>query len=308
MSPSFLVADREIASGGRESEDETMLGKFEYVRATTIEEACGFLYEGGGTARAYAGGTDLLVEIRNGLRSPALLVDIKGLDPLAQIEVSSDGKSLRLGAAVPLNRIVEHTGIRTLLPALSEAALSIATYQLRNRATIGGNLCNASPASDSIPPLLVAGAVLEIHGPGSTREVSLDCFCTGVKKTCLEPGEIVTAIRIPALPPGVRTAFLKQQRIRGHDLAVVNMAGALSPDDGILRIAIGSCTPTPLLLDPIETGSHTPEALVDEAVRLAEEGIAPISDVRASAEYRRAIVPVLVQRLVMQLVNGRGVS
>jgi CO/xanthine dehydrogenase FAD-binding subunit len=283
-------------------------GSFEYVRPTTIEEACSLLREGAGSALAYAGGTDLLVDIRNGVRSPKLLVDIKSIEPLRRLDLGDPGGAITIGPAVFLNRIAEHADLRDRHPALAGAALSIATYQLRNRATIGGNLCNASPASDSIPPLLVVGTALTIQGPGGSREVPLDCFCTGVKKTCLELGEIVTEIRIPPIAPGTRTAFLKQQRIRGHDLAVVNLAGALSPGDGLLTLAVGSCTPTPLLLEPIETSGHSLRAVAEEAVRVAGAGISPISDVRASAEYRRAVLPALVRRLVAELMNGKGAA
>jgi len=283
-----------------------MLGDFEYARAHSVDEVCKLLQEGKGDALAYAGGTDLLVDIRNGVRSPKLLVDIKGIEPLRGLDVGDPGEPIAIGPAVFLNRIAEHADLRGRHPALGDAALSIATYQLRNRATIGGNLCNASPASDSIPPLLVVSATLSIQGPAGSREVPLDCFCTGVKKTCLEPGEIVTEIRIPPIAPGTRTAFLKQQRIRGHDLAVVNLAGALSPDDGLLRLAVGSCTPTPLLLEPIETAGHAAEAVVEEAERWVAAGISPISDVRASAEYRRAVLPGLVRQLVAGLMNGKG--
>ena len=293
---------RDERPAGEKARTPNVRGSFEYIRATTLEEACQLLLEGGGSALAYAGGTDLLVDIRNGIRSPNLLVDIKGIDSLHRLEAGDDG--LTIGSVTHLNRIAEHAGLRGRLPALADAALSIATYQLRNRATIGGNLCNASPASDSIPPLLVVGASLRIQGVDGFREVPLDCFCTGVKKTCLEPGELVSEIHVPPTPPGTRTAFLKQQRIRGHDLAVVNLAGALTPRDGLLRIAIGSCTPTPLLLDPIETSGHSIEATAEEAVRRAAENISPIDDVRGSAAYRRAIVPILVRRLVESLMRG----
>jgi len=281
-----------------------VLGQFEYARAVSLEEACRLLRDEGEAARAFAGGTDLLVEIRNGVRSPSLLVDIKPIEALSILETNGRDRALRVGPAVTLNRLAENADLRDRLPALADAALSIATYQLRNRATLGGNLCNASPASDSIPPLIVAGAIMEITGADGTREVPLDCFCTGVKKTCLETGEIVSAVRIPTVAEGTKTVFLKQQRIKGHDLAVANLAGALSPIDGLLKFSIGSCTPTPLLLGPIETRGHSVDAISEEAVRLAAESISPISDVRASAEYRQAVVPALVCRLVHGLMKG----
>lgn len=281
-----------------------MLGDFEYVRAQTTADACRRLKEEGDRAVAYAGGTDLLVDIRNGVRAPKLLVDIKGIEALTRVRARNG--TLLLGAAVMLNRVAEDASIRDRLPALSEAAVSIATYQLRNRATIGGNLCNASPASDSIPPLLIAGASLHIVGPEGERDVPLGEFCTGVKTTCLECGEIVTEIRIPTIEEGARTAFVKQQRIRGHDLAVVNLAGAYLPSDEAVRIAVGSCSPTPLLLEAIDGRSHDPAAIAEEAIRLADASASPISDVRASAEYRRAVLPVLIRRLVARLFDPQG--
>lgn len=283
-----------------------MLGQFEYARALSLEEACRLLRVEEDSARPFAGGTDLLVEIRNGIRSPGLLVDIKSIEALSTLEAGNPDQPIHIGPTVTLNRIAEHAALRKKLPALADAALSVATYQLRNRATIGGNLCNASPASDCIPPLLVVGAIVEIRGAAGERDVPLDCFCTGVKKTCLEAGELVSGIRVPPIPQGTRTAFLKQQRIKGHDLAVVNLAGWLDTKNGQLKLAVGSCTPTPLVLGPIETNGHSIDALRDEMVRLAVESITPISDVRASAEYRRAIVPSLVDRLVRDLLKGNA--
>lgn len=282
-----------------------MLGDFEYVRARSISEAVRLLTEADGTAAVFSGGTDLLVEIRNGLRRPKLLVDVKRIEELARLETPA-GEATTIGGAVPLNRIVEDRAIRDRIPGLAEAAFSIATYQLRNRATIGGNLCNASPAADGIPPLLAVDASLHVVGPDGERDVPLRGFCVGVKRTCLKRAEIVTEIRIPPLAPGTRTAFVKQQRIRGHDLAVANLAGALSPSDSSLRVAIGSCAPVPILLDPIETSGHTIEAIAAEAACAAANAISPISDVRASAEYRRAVVPVLARRLVTRLMDGSG--
>jgi CO/xanthine dehydrogenase FAD-binding subunit len=284
-----------------------VLGEFEYVRARSIGDASRLLTEAKGAAAVLAGGTDLLVDVRNGLRHPKLLVDIKRVEGLTRLDVTREEEAT-IGAAVPLNRIVETRAMRDRFPALVDAVLSIATYQLRHRATIGGNLCNASPAADSIPPLLVAGATLRIAGTEGLRKIRLDGFCTGAKTTCLEPGEILTEIRIPALEPGTRTAFLKQQRIRGHDLAVVNLAGSLIPGEGGLRIAIGSCGPIPILLDPIGTKGHTTDAVATEAVRVATAAISPIDDVRATAAYRHAVLRSLIRRLVTNLLDGKGVE
>jgi len=279
-----------------------VLGGFDYVRPRSIEDTCRLLAETK-DARIFAGGTDLLVEIRNGLRSPSLLVDVKKIDELTSLE--TDGTQWIVGATVPLNVLAERRAIRDALPALADAALSIGTYQLRNRATLAGNLCNASPAADSAPVLLALGASVSVAGPDGLRTVPVSELFTGVKRTCLAPEEIVTDVRIPARPDGMRCAFLKQQRIRGHDLAVVNVAGAYEPGANRLRIAIGSCAPTPILLEPID-GTGSADAIGDHVIALAEAATSPISDVRASAEYRRAVLPVLLRRLIDRLLDGGG--
>ncbi len=237
-----------------------MLGNFEYLRIRSIEEGCRALADAPGESAVLAGGTDLLVEIRNGIRSPQLLIDVKGLESLDAFEQNTT--RTRIGASVSLNALIEQRAFREAHPALSEALLSIGTYQLRNRATLAGNLCNASPAADSAPVLLVLGAEVEIVGPDTHRTLPLARFFTGVKKTALQPGEIVTAILIPERP-GLRTAFRKQQRIRGHDLAVVNVAGAFSAQDGTVTLAIGSCAPTPVVLDPIPVDSSSRDVFAE---------------------------------------------
>lgn len=282
-----------------------MLGAFDYARPRSVEEASRLLGEAG-DARVLAGGTDLLVEIRNGLRAPELLVDVKSIDELGRLEIGDS--DFVIGACVPLNVIAEHRGIRDALPALADAALSIGTYQLRNRATLVGNLCNASPAADSAPVLLTLDAAVSVSGPQGRRVVPIAELFAGVKRTCLARGEIATDVRIPRPSPDTRTAFLKQQRIRGHDLAVVNVAASLSPGRNALRVAVGSCAPTPVLLDPVDASADSLDALVERVVALAESATSPISDVRASAAYRRAVLPVLIRRSIESLFKTGGAS
>jgi carbon-monoxide dehydrogenase medium subunit len=188
---------------------------------------------------------------------------------------------------------------------LADALLSIGTYQLRNRATLAGNICNASPAADSAPVLLVLDAVIEVVGVLGSRSIPIRDFFAGVKKTTLKAYEIVTAINLP-LEAERRTAFRKQQRIRGHDLAVVNVAGAYSPADRLLRLAIGSCAPTPVLLDPIEADRKHLDAFAGHVVKVVLSTVAPISDVRASADYRNAVLPILVKRVLHELLTEGG--
>ncbi|MEW5827178.1 MAG: FAD binding domain-containing protein [Candidatus Bipolaricaulota bacterium] len=278
-----------------------MLGRFDYVSPATLDDAVRRL--GPGVA-ILAGGTDLLVDLRAGRASPSLLVDIKHVDVLQRLEVSS-ARGIAVGAAVSLSRLVDTLRALGLASGLAEAASAIATVQLRHRATAVGNLCNASPAADLAPILLVLDAQVAVTGPRGERVLPLDGFFVGAKRTCLAADEIVTEIRIPKLDVDLRSAFRKQQRLRGHDLAVASAAAAFSASDGLLRVAIGSCAPTPLLLPPLRVG-RSPEASVDEVVALASQSISPISDARSSAAYRAAVVPVLVRRAVLDVLKEGG--
>jgi CO/xanthine dehydrogenase FAD-binding subunit len=281
-----------------------VLGRFEYARPRSVDEACRLLAEGGRDAAILAGGTDLLVELRNASRSPSLLVDVKRIGELQALRTDSGG--IAVGAAVPLNVIAENRDLRETYPGLCHAALSIATYQLRNRATVAGNLCHASPAADMAPILLVLGALLTVRNAKETRAVPVAKLFTGVKRTSLSPADLVVDVRIPPLDGELRTTFAKQQRIRGHDLAVVNAAAAYAPYRGVLRVAIGSCAPTPVLLDPIDTTGVSRSALADEMAQRAAGATAPIDDVRASSAYRRAVLPVLLRKLLADVMDEKG--
>ncbi|MBE0636291.1 FAD binding domain-containing protein [Candidatus Bipolaricaulota bacterium] len=282
-----------------------MLGNFEYKRIRSIEEGCLCLAEAAGEGAVLAGGTDLLVEIRNGLKSPHILVDCRDMDVLKTFHIDSSGSTI--GASVPLNRLIENRGFHTTYPALADALLSIGTYQLRNRATLAGNICNASPAADSAPVLLVLGAVVDVIGVEGARTIPLSDFFAGVKRTTLKSDEIVTGIRLPDRSD-VRTGFKKQQRIRGHDLAVVNVAIAYSQSEKTVRLAIGSCAPTPVLLDPIAVDSNKKDAFVGHVIDIVRSSISPISDVRASADYRNAVLPILIERILNDLLPEGGRS
>jgi len=283
-----------------------VLGRFEYVRPRSVDEACRLLADQGAGAEVLAGGTDLLVDVRNGVRSPSVLVDVKRMSELQSLDVKPTHGEVALGAAVPLNVIAENRDLRRTYPGLCAAALSIATYQLRNRATVAGNLCHASPAADMAPILLVLGASLIVRSTKGSRAVPVAKLFAGVKRTSLAPGELVVDVRIPPLDGELSTAFRKQQRIRGHDLAVVNAAAAYAPYRGVLRVAIGSCAPTPILLDPIDTTGVSRSALADEVARRAAAVTAPIDDVRASSAYRRAVLPVLLCALLADVMDERG--
>jgi CO/xanthine dehydrogenase FAD-binding subunit len=274
-----------------------MIRSCAYCRPRRLDEAFAAQQQEG--ARFLAGGTDLLVDMRKGLEAVGLLVDTKGLEELNVLTVHPT-HGATIGGRITLNTLIDDTRIRTSFPIISDAAQTVATYQLRNRATLAGNICNASPAADMAPPLYVLAAEVLIAGPAGERTLPIGSFLTGVKKTALAKGELVLGVRFPH-PGPARMAFMKKQRIKGHDLASVNVAGLADKAAGILRICVGACAPTPVLLAGTDKLFRTVkglEALADRVAALALGSIAPIDDVRSSAEYRRDMAQVLVKRIV----------
>lgn len=270
---------------------------FVYEKPGSTAAIVARLAEAGGTARLLAGGTDLIGQIRSRLVKPAVVIDLKGAEGLGQLEASQDG--LKIGAAVILNRLLEDPAVSEgRYRALSQAISELASYNIRNRATMVGNVTNASPCADSVPPLVVLEAQAEIEGPGGQRELPVLELICGVRETRLGPGELVTRIRVPAPPPGTWSGFLKRKRVRGHDLALANVALLRDPERKRLRLSVGSCNPVPVLLDLDEMFAR-PE--VEQVVSLALENVRPIDDVRASIEYRREMVAVMVRRLFAEM-------
>jgi CO/xanthine dehydrogenase FAD-binding subunit len=283
------------------------MGIQRYECPPTVQATVELLSRGEGEASVLAGGTDLLADVRAG-RDVGLVVDIKRIPELLEIRWETDG-ALIIGACVPVQRIAEDAHIRERYPGLATAAGSLGSYQVRCRATIAGNLSNASPCADNPPVLLVLNAWVRIASPQGPREVPLDGFIRDVKKTALQRGEIITAIVVPPQPPGLRTAFFKIKRIRGHDLALVNAAGAYDPATREFRLAIGSAACTPVLVRGLD-GLCPPGATAEDVgERLASRALAsidPIDDVRASAEYRRDMTALLCRRLARALLGENG--
>jgi carbon-monoxide dehydrogenase medium subunit len=270
---------------------------FSYEKPGSTAGIVARLVEAGGTARLLAGGTDLIGQIRSRLLKPAVVIDVKGAAELGRLEASQDG--LRIGAAVILNRLLEEPAVvEGPYRALTGAVAELASYNIRNRATLVGNVTNASPCADSVPPLCVLEARAELEGPGGKRELPVLELICGVRETRLAPGELVTGIRVPAPAPGTWSGFLKRKRVRGHDLAIANVALLRDPERKRLRLSVGSCSPVPVLLELDEMFAR-PD--VESAVALALEKVRPIDDVRASIEYRRAMVAMMVRRLFAEL-------
>lgn len=283
------------------------MSSFRYERPASIAQATALLAESPGRAKVLAGGTDLVIALHSGAARPEVVVDIKRIPGLTDIGWSRDG-DLTLGSCVLVQRIADDTRIREVFPALAEGAEAIGSVQVRARATVGGNVSNASPCMDTAPALLVLGARLKATRVAGEREIPLAEFFRGVKQTVLAPDEVVTAVVVPKPAPGARSAFDKIKRVFGHDLALVNAAAAYDPGARTLRVAIGSCGITPVLPPPL-TGvepSAGPEEAGRRLARQALEVICPIDDVRASAEYRRDMAATLCRRLAARLLGGSG--
>ncbi|MFH1842339.1 MAG: xanthine dehydrogenase family protein subunit M [bacterium] len=279
-----------------------------YEKPASVAEAVRLLAAEPGRAAALAGGTDLMVAMRAGRATgqcPELLVDLKGITELERITWTEDG-TLRIGACVRIQDLAGDARIQQTFPALAEAAGNIGSLQVRHRATVGGNLGNASPCADTAPPLLVLAARLVVAGDRQSREIPLDQFFQGVKQVALTPGEIIIEVVVPPAPAGLRTGFGKVKRIRGHDLALVNAAAAWVPGSAEVKLALGSVAPTPMLvpgLDNAGAGNPSATELGERLAAAALAATAPIDDVRASAEYRRDMIAMLCRRLAATLLD-----
>ncbi len=280
------------------------MSSFRYERPDSVAAATALLAGARGRACVLAGGTDLMVALRSGAAHPELVIDIKRIPGLSSIAWTPEG-GLELGACVLMQQVADDARIRAAFPALAEGAAEVGSLQIRSRATIAGNLANASPCMDTAPGLLVHDARLRIEGPGGRREAPLSDFFVGVRRTALTPDELVTAVVVPPPVPGVRSGFDKIKRTAGHDLALVNAGAAYDPAAGTLRVAIGSCAVTPALVPPLANvpPDADPAATGDRLGALALEHILPIDDVRSSAEYRRDMTVALCRRLTRRLLG-----
>ncbi len=285
------------------------MNELRYEKPASAKEACALLAKAPGRARILAGGTDLVVDLASGRSTAEELIDIKNIPGVREIRWLPDG-DLVIGAAVVMRQLYEDERVADTYPALAQGAEAVGSLQIRCRATVGGNLCNASPCADTAPPLLVLGAHVQVVGVDGSREIPLAELFLDVKKTALKPGEFVTAIVLPETSRSWRSAFDKIKRVRGHDLALVNAAAAFDPAEGRLRAAIGSCGATPLLL-PEVSGINPGDDPAPISRRLAESvtaHICPIDDVRATAEYRQDMASLLCRRIVTRLLDPKEVG
>ena len=283
------------------------LPSFDYVRASALDEVPRLLEEHGEAARLLMGGTDLLVRMRDGFIRPQIVVDVKHLPGMRDISYDEQA-GLTIGAAATMNQIARHPDVQTHYPLLAEAANSVASYQLRNRATLGGNLCNGSPAADTAPATLLLEGRIVLYGQDGEREVPADEFFLGPGATAMQAGELMTAVRFPILPAGSAGKYLKLGRNKAGDLAIAGVAVFGFPDGTAsgysFRIGLASVAPVPLrALEAEEVLAANPpgEETFALAAEKAMEAAAPIDDVRASAAYRKAMVRNLTLRALREV-------
>jgi xanthine dehydrogenase FAD-binding subunit len=283
------------------------LKDFSYAAPATLKEAAALLASANGKAKILAGGTDIIVQLREGLREADLVVDVKKIPELMELSYSP-AKGLRLGASVPCYRIYDSAEISKAYPALTDAAHIVGGWQIQSRASVGGNLCNSSPAADTIPALIAHGVTAVIAGPKGQREVKVEQFCTGPGKNVLQPGELLVTLVFP--PPGQHAASAYERFIPRNEMDIA-VAGAGSwlqlSSDGqtVERARIGLCAiaPTPQLAEEASNwlaGQPATEDIFARAGELATQVASPITDMRGTAEYRMHLVGVLVKRTLLK--------
>ena len=276
---------------------------FAYVPARTLAEAASILNEKGDRARVLAGGTDIIVQVREDRRDLDALVDVKGIPELDQIAYDP-AKGLDLGAAVPCYRIYGNEAVAKAYPGLIDAASMIGGIQIQGRASVGGNLCNASPAADAICPLIVYSATARIYGPNGERRIPVEQFCTAPGRTALQRGEFLVSLHLPAPKANSNAFYLRFIPRNEMDIAVVG-AGAYVTLDAAgnrfvsARVALAAVAPTPLFLPEIGeflAGKETSEDVIHQAGEMARSAAKPISDMRGTADHRRQLSAVLTRR------------
>ena len=281
------------------------LPEFDYIKPATLEEASTFLAQHAGEARAFIGGTDVFVRMRDGAWQDKYLVDVKGLPGIDDLKFDP-AKGLTVGAAVNMNRLIASPEVNEHYPVLAEAAHTVASYQLRTRATIAGNICNASPAGDTIGACLVHDARLHVHGVDGDRVESLRTFFKGPGRTVLKPGDIVVAVEYPIPPKGAQGKYIKLGRNAIGDLAIVGVTAFGYPDRTPagyrFLVALASVAPTPLLLDmALLREKPITEATINEAAEFAMSAVTPIDDVRGSARYRKLMVRNMTRKVLTEV-------
>ena len=284
--------------------------KFDYIKPKSIDEALDLLAKGGnGKCRVYAGGTDLIPKLKERvLNTPETLVDLKGIPDLDYIDYDEQG-GLRIGALATVRTVATSLIVKERYPILSQAAGSIASIQVQNRGTIVGNICNAVPSADSAPALLCLGARLLCVGKKGERRIEVEEFFKGPGETILDSDELLKEIHLPPVAENSRGVYIKLSPRSKMDLAVVGVAAVAGTEEGLVKdvkIGLGAVAPTPMRArgaEGILEGERVNDEVIKKAAQKASEESKPIDDHRASAEYRKMMVEVLVERALRQVLS-----
>jgi len=274
---------------------------FDFVEPASVSEACALLAEDPEGSLVFAGGTDILVDLKADLRRPGRLVSLGRIPDIEGIEIGGDG-CLTIGAMTTVNRIARDEGVKTRFPGINDAAMSLAAEQVRNQATVAGNLCMAVPSADMAPILLAHGAALRVISPEDERLIPLREFFLGPRQTVLDPADIVVAIEVPAPVPGTGASSIRQGGRVSLSLPMASAATVVVMDGKVCReatVALGSVAPIPIVAreagDAV-VGRELTEKTLNEAAELAAAASTPIDDIRATKEYRLELIKVLTRR------------
>ena len=282
---------------------------FQYLAPDKLHEAAQLMAAHAGAAQLLAGGTDLLIFMRNGRKSPEVVIDAKKIPELTRLRLDAD--RLTIGAAVSCRTVWENKEISARFPALADAATLIGGIQVQGRATFGGNLCNAAPSADTVPPVIVYGATAHILSARGERDLPVEEICTGPGQTSLAPDEILVSLSIPAPPANSGAAFLRFIPRNEMDIAVANAAACVELDEAgatfkTARIAIGAVAPTPLFVAAAGAalnGRPVNDDTIADAAHIARDAASPINDMRGTVEHRLQLVEVLTSRALRQAID-----
>lgn len=281
---------------------------FDYSAPTSLTEAIQLLAAQNGNASVLSGGTDLLAALKDGKGSPSMIVDIKRIPELMQMSCN-DSDGLTLGAGVPCHQLNSDATVRSLFPALHDSSGLIGGTQIQGRATFGGNLCNASPAADSTPNLIVHRAQAHIQGPAGARTVAVADFCTGPGQNVLEPGELLVSIHIPAPPAGFGAGYLRFIPRNEMDIAVVGAGVSVVLDGDTItegHVSLGAVAPIPLYVEEAGAamaGQIISDDLIARVGEIARDAARPISDMRGTIPQRKHLSGVLTQRALRNAIE-----
>ena len=280
----------------------------DYQSPTSVREAVALLNEAGERARPLAGGTDLLVQLRVGAYDLDSVVDVKDIPELNELTYDPDN-GLTIGAATECYRVYGNSSVRSVYPGIVDAASIIGGTQIQGRASLGGNLCNAAPSADSVPAMIAYNGAARIAGPNGIREVPLEDFCVGVRRTVLERGEMLVSLRFPTPDANSGANYIRFIPRNEMDIAVAGAGVSVTLDNGDIsaaRVTLASVAPTPLFVaDAAEAivGKPANEETASLAGRIASEAAKPITDMRGTIEYRKRLCEVLTRRALMTAIE-----